>query len=111
MNDGSYLFQAASCPSLWRIGRNRDYSPVQTAEKAGEKLQVGRIDEQSTRSKLYMLLEPGANHTGLTIQVTISQTSAFYFSIDQESIRFPLRMLVRSVVKEFYECRSLKEWV
>src|SRR6266516_3178199 len=100
MNDGSYLFQAASCPSLWRIGRNRDYSTVQTAEKAGDKIQVGRIDEQSTRSKLYMLLEPGA-----------SQTSAFYFSIDQESIRFPLRMLVRSVVKEFYECRSLKEWV
>ena len=58
-----------------------------------------------------MLLEPGTNSTGLAIKVTIGQTIAFYFSIDEESIRFPLRMLVRSAVKEFYECRSLKEWV
>ena len=111
MNDGSYLFQAASCPSLWRIGRNRDNSTVQTAEKGCDKLKVGRIDKQSPRSKLYMLLEPRTNSTGPAIQVTIGQTVAFYFSIDEESIRFPLRMLVRSAVKEFYECRSLKEWV
>ena len=77
-----------------RVGRHRHDPRVETAEKGGDELQAGRIEQQGALAEdAAGALEPGGERAGASVELAEAPALRFYLTVTQESECRPVGML------------------